>query len=121
MKANEYAFLTLWKVKASAEEVYEILNDVEGYVRWWPGVYRAVERVTPAGSDGLGETYRLLTRGKLPYWLRWNATVIERRRPHGFPSRLRAISSAAMSGRSMSVQTISISCSIGGFALRSLC
>jgi hypothetical protein len=36
MQANEYAFLTFWKVKATAEEVYEILNDVEGYLRWWP-------------------------------------------------------------------------------------
>jgi hypothetical protein len=84
MQANEYAFLTFWKVKATAEEVYEILNDVEGYLRWWPEVYLAVELIAPGGRDGLGDTYRLLTRGKLPYRLRWNSRVSERHRPNGF-------------------------------------
>ena len=84
MQSNDYVFLTLWQVEGKADEAYEILTDVPGYLRWWPEVYLAVERITPAAQDGLGETHRLLTRGKLPYRLRWNTRIIETRRPIGF-------------------------------------
>jgi hypothetical protein len=84
MQANDYVFLTRWTLQGKAEEVFDILNDVESYLRWWPQVYLAVERIAPASQDGLGETYRLLTRGKLPYRLRWQAKIIEKRRPSGF-------------------------------------
>jgi hypothetical protein len=84
MPANDYIFRTHWKVNARAGEAFDILNDVQSYLFWWPEVYLAVERIALAGDDGLGETFRLLTRGKLPYRLRWDARVIEKRRPSGF-------------------------------------
>jgi len=62
MQSNDYVFLTLWQVEGKADEAYEILTDVPGYLRWWPEVYLAVERITPAAQDGLGETHRLLLR-----------------------------------------------------------
>jgi hypothetical protein len=67
MPSNDYAFLTRWQVEGKAEEAYEILTDLPGYLRWWHEVYLAVEKIAPAARDGLGETHRLLTRGKLPY------------------------------------------------------
>ena len=84
MQSNDYVFANFWQVEGKADEAYEILTDVPGYLRWWPEVYLAVERITPAAQDGLGETHRLLTRGKLPYRLRWNTRIIETRRPIGF-------------------------------------
>ena len=84
MPSNDYVFLTGWQVEGEADEAYEILTDVPGYLRWWPEVYLAVEKITPAAQDGLGETHRLLTRGKLPYRLRWDVRIIEKRRPTGF-------------------------------------
>jgi hypothetical protein len=57
---------------------------VPGYLRRWPEVYLEVERIAPSGEDGLGETFRLLTRGTLPYRLRWNARIIKKRRRTGF-------------------------------------
>ena len=84
MQANDYVFLTHWRVKGTAEDAYEILTDVPGYLRWWPEVYLAVTPLTPAEKDGLGQSYRLLTRGKLPYRLRWDARIVQTRRPHGF-------------------------------------
>jgi hypothetical protein len=55
-----------------------------GYLRWWHEVYLAVEKVAPAAHDALGETHRLLTRGRLPYRLPWEARIIETRCPTGF-------------------------------------
>ena len=84
MQANDYVFLTNWQAKGKAAEAYEILTDVPGYLRWWSEVYLAVDPLAPAGKDGLGQSYRLLTRGKLPYRLRWDARIVETRRPNGF-------------------------------------
>jgi Polyketide cyclase / dehydrase and lipid transport len=84
VQANDYIFLTRWEVQGKADEAYEILIDVPGYLRWWPEVYLAVRPLAPAGKDGIGQNYRLLTRGKLPYRLRWDARIIETRRPGSF-------------------------------------
>jgi hypothetical protein len=77
MPSNDYVFLTRWQVEGKADEAYEILADVPGYLRWWPEVYLAVEKIAPAAQDGPGETHRLLTHGKLPYRLRWDVRIID--------------------------------------------
>ena len=84
MPANDYVFLTHWRVKGGAEDAYEILTDVPGYLRWWADVYLAVTPLTPAGRDETNQSYRLLTRGKLPYRLRWDARIVQTRRPYSF-------------------------------------
>jgi Polyketide cyclase / dehydrase and lipid transport len=84
VQTNYYSFLTRWQVEGKADEAYEILTDIPGYLRWWPEVYLAVHPLAPGGKDGMGQSYRLLTRGKLPYRLRWDARIIETRRPNGF-------------------------------------
>jgi Polyketide cyclase / dehydrase and lipid transport len=84
MPANDYVFLTHWQVKGKAEDAYDILIDVPGYPRWWPDVYIEVTPLEPGGKDGLGQSHRLLTQGKLPYRLRWDARIVQTRRPHGF-------------------------------------
>ena len=40
--------------------------------------------MTPDEKDKIGQSYRLLTRGKLPYRLRWDARIVQTRRPHSF-------------------------------------
>ena len=84
VQTNDYFFLSRWKVQGKPDEVYAILTDVPGYLRWWPEVYLAVRPLTPPGDDGLGQSYSLLTRGKLPYRLRWDTRIVETRRPYGF-------------------------------------
>jgi hypothetical protein len=84
MPANDYVFLTRWRVEGKAEEAFDILNDVPGYLRWWPEVYLAVENLALGDRDGIGKTHALLTRRKLPYRLRWNARIIDKRRPSSF-------------------------------------
>ena len=62
---------------ATPEEVTEIISNGLDLPRWWPDVYLDVRETEP-------EVYSLLTRGKLPYKLRWSFRVTETRHPHGF-------------------------------------
>ena len=82
--APEYAFLTRWRVKATPEEVFDVLADPLSLKRWWPSVYLEVKELKPGDpATGVGRVIDLYTKGWLPYTLRWNFTVIESTRPTG--------------------------------------
>lgn len=84
MAGNHYDFLTRWRVAATCEEVYEMLGDGEGLVRWWPSVYLDVETLAPGDQSGVGKVMSVFTKGWLPYTLRWRFEIVEVRPPHGF-------------------------------------
>lgn len=84
MGANSYVFRTDWRVRGSIEEVATILEDVEHLPDWWPSVYLGVNVIDPGGEGGVGKQVELLTKGWLPYRLRWSFTVVESNSPHGF-------------------------------------
>lgn len=82
MPANEYEFLTEWQIAAPRELIYEILKEGKDYPRWWPEVYLKAE-FTPSGrADHIGDRVSFLTKGWLPYRLRWTAEVVRHARPH---------------------------------------
>lgn len=81
MAANDYEFLTGWRVQGTAGEVYDILSRADDLPRWWPSVYLAVQIVERGRDDGVGERVRLFTKGWLPYTLRWEFVVTEAKRP----------------------------------------
>jgi hypothetical protein len=84
MATNDYQFITHWHVQGSAANVYDVLVDARGYLRWWSQVYLGVTLVKPAGEHGLGGVFDLHTRGKLPYTLRWQARVSGTHYPEAF-------------------------------------
>ncbi len=79
MAANDYQFVTEWKVEGTANEVYGVLSDAESLPRWWPAVYFDVQKFRDclAGSGGVGAEFALTTKGWLPYILRWRFRVTE--------------------------------------------
>ena len=82
---SEYRFLTAWRVEGTCGEVADILGDPLTFPTWWPSVYLEVDDLTPAASPhSLGRRVRLLTKGWLPYTLRWELTVTESSYPNGF-------------------------------------
>jgi len=82
--ANEYHFVTRWRVEATCGEVADILGDPTALPRWWPSVYLTVDEVEPPDARGVGRRVRLVTKGWLPYTLRWEFEVVESRYPNGF-------------------------------------
>ena len=81
--APEYAFVTEWRVRGTAQEVFDVLSDPFGLTRWWPSVYLKVEQLGPP-EPGTGPLIGLHTKGWLPYTLRWSFRVVESTPPHGF-------------------------------------
>ncbi|MBI3749261.1 MAG: SRPBCC family protein [Chloroflexi bacterium] len=84
MAANDYHFVTTWRIAATPEEITEVLGDAAGLARWWPSVYLRVRVVEPGAANGLGKVVELWTKGFLPYTLRWRFTVTESDPPTGF-------------------------------------
>jgi len=84
MPDNVYHFITRWRVEGTCGEVADILGDPLALARWWPAVYLEVEEIAPAGPDGLGRRVRTLTKGWLPYTIRWEFETVESRYPHGY-------------------------------------
>ncbi len=80
----DYHFITVWHVAGSAHEVADVLRDADTLPRWWPSVYLDVAEVRPGGPDGTGRVVELLTKGWLPYTLRWRITSIEPVTDEGF-------------------------------------
>ena len=81
--ANEYHFVTRWRVEGTCGEVADIIGDPLGLPRWWPSVYLGVEQLRPADARGLGARVRLHTKGWLPYTLKWELEVVDSRYPEG--------------------------------------
>lgn len=77
MSANDYHFVTRWRVKATPEQVYAVLGDPLDLPRWWPDVYLDAREVQPADANGLNRVVTLRTKGFLPYRLKWAMRVTE--------------------------------------------
>jgi hypothetical protein len=98
--ANDYAFITVWHVPATRDEVVAVLGDPLGLARWWPSVYLDVRILEPGDERGVGRLVDLYTKGWLPYTLRWRFRVTESTPPTASRSLPRGTSSGAASGRS---------------------
>jgi len=81
MPSNEYHFITHWRVRGTADEVYDLISGPLDYPRWWPSVYLQTEELAPGDDNGLGRRIRLHTKGWLPYTLRWDSCSTEAARP----------------------------------------
>jgi len=77
MPANDYHFVTHWRVEGTPQQVWDALDNPLDLPRWWPSVYLQVTEPEAA-------VFHLHTKGWLPYTLRWSFRVTERQYPRGF-------------------------------------
>lgn len=84
MASNDYHFITTWRVKATLQEINDIIGHALDLPRWWPSVYIDVRELERGDERGVGKVIDLYTKGFLPYTLRWQFRVTESRHPHGF-------------------------------------
>jgi hypothetical protein len=110
LPSNDYDFFTVWRVPGTVDEVTAILADAASLPVWWPSVYLSVIPVPPfvddkrksdgeAGAEGDGDgdgrnptgtgtgirqSFRLHTKGWLPYTLQWTMTPDGPITPEGF-------------------------------------
>jgi polyketide cyclase/dehydrase/lipid transport protein len=82
--ANDYHFITTWRIAANPAEISSVLGDAAGLAGWWPSVYLRVRVLEEGDELGRGKVVDLWTKGFLPYTLRWRFTVTESDPPNGF-------------------------------------
>jgi Polyketide cyclase / dehydrase and lipid transport len=81
MPSHHYRFLTRWRLEATAEEVYPILDDTSQLPRWWPAVWLKADELDPGDAAGIGKRVRFTSKGWLPYILVWESTATEKEYP----------------------------------------
>ncbi len=74
---SRYHIVTTWRIEATLEEVGSILADIGRLTAWWPSVYLGVQELAPGDATGVGKEVALVTKGWLPYTLRWSFRVTE--------------------------------------------
>ena len=79
-RGASFALVSRWRVRGDIETVFACLGSPE-IARWWPEAYREVREIAPGDPDGRGRVLEVLTRGRIPYSLRWRLEVLEVRRP----------------------------------------
>ena len=83
-RVADYAWLSHWRIEGTCGEVADVLGDPLALPRWWPSVYLDVQEVAPPDARGLGRRVALLTKGWLPYTIRWEFEVVASDYPNGF-------------------------------------
>lgn len=76
----EYRLLTLWRLVAPREQVFDAVLDSLQWPSWWPGAER-VEQIEPGGTDGIGSVRHYVWKGQLPYRLAFDARTTEIEKP----------------------------------------
>ncbi len=77
----DYSFVTVWRLDAPIDQVYELIRDSLRWPTWWPAVSRVEERVPGDPTTGIGNVRRYTFKGKLPYRLAFDLRVTERTPP----------------------------------------
>ena len=76
----EYRLLTLWRLSAPHQPVFDTVFDSLQWPVWWPGAEH-VEQLAPGDSDGIGSLRRYVWKGPLPYRLSFIARATEIDKP----------------------------------------
>jgi hypothetical protein len=81
MFTSRYRFVTHWLVDGTPEEVYRIIDDPVGFVRWWPAVWLRADVIETGDGNGIGKLVQYVSKGWLPYILRWTSRTIAKEFP----------------------------------------
>jgi uncharacterized protein YndB with AHSA1/START domain len=76
----EYRFVDEWFVPMPIERVYDVLGDPLRYPDWWPEAFPRASG--DAGPPKPSNRVAVVSRGFLPYRLRWTLTCVAVERPH---------------------------------------
>lgn len=77
---SEYKFVTIWRMDAPIERIYEAIQDTQAWPRWWRNIER-VEVLRGGDARGIGAVNRFTFRTELPYKLRFDLQVTHNDRP----------------------------------------
>jgi len=64
----QYEFVTVWRVQAPLEQVWDLIFHSENWAEWWRGVEK-VEKLKDGDANHIGAIHRYTWKSKLPYRL----------------------------------------------------
>lgn len=68
MSANEYSFVTVWKIEAPIQKVWDAICETEDMPNWWKAILN-IEVLDRGNENGIGALFKQTWKGKLPYKL----------------------------------------------------
>jgi hypothetical protein len=71
----EYRLITLWRIEAPVERVYDAIYQPASWPDWWHAVKRVVE-LEPGNELGVGSLQHYTWKGFLPYALTFTIRVV---------------------------------------------
>lgn len=81
MPSNIYRFVSRWRVEGEISEAADVIFDPLSLVGWWPSLFVDVRELDPGDESGIGRTLDILSRGWLPYTVRFTLGVVETEYP----------------------------------------
>lgn len=93
---KDYKFVTIWRVHAPIERVWEEIYHSSEWPAWWRGVESVIE-VGKGDESGVGSVHRYTWKSKLPYRLSFDMKAI-RVEP---PVLLEGIAAGELQGRGL--------------------
>jgi hypothetical protein len=72
---KDYKFITIWRVEAPLEDVWNEIYHSLDWPKWWKGVEDVVE-VQKGDERGVGSIHRYTWKSKLPYKLSFDMKTI---------------------------------------------
>ena len=70
-----YGFVTIWRVRAPIESVWNEIYQSHDWPTWWKGVEKVVE-VHKGDEEGVGSIHRYTWKSKLPYRLSFDMKTV---------------------------------------------
>jgi hypothetical protein len=70
-----YSFVTIWRVKAPIENVWNEIYHSQDWPVWWKGVENVVE-ISKGDERGVGSVHRYTWKSKLPYRLSFDMKTV---------------------------------------------
>jgi len=70
-----YSFVTIWRVKAPIENVWNEIYHSQDWPVWWKGVENVVE-ISKGDERGVGSVHRYTWKSKLPYSLSFDMKTV---------------------------------------------
>ncbi len=77
---TEYRFVTVWRIEAPIDAVWEAIYHSERWPTWWKSVTQVVE-IAPGDEHGVGSVRRYFWKSRLPYTLLFELQVTRVQRP----------------------------------------
>jgi uncharacterized protein YndB with AHSA1/START domain len=93
---KNYEFVTIWRVRAPIESVWDAIYHSELWPTWWKGVESVIE-VQKGDDAGVGSVRRYTWKSKLPYRLSFDMRTTRIEPPHV----LEGIATGELDGRGL--------------------